>query len=89
MKNKKNSSSAIMSLIFGLFFWLPLLNAITSLFAIYFGVTALVNIKKNPAVYSGKNLAIIGIILGALPLLFYLLGFVDVYIVKAYNLTGN
>ena len=71
---KKSKKSAIASFIFGLAFWIPLLNLIFSFFAIYIGIISLKNIKKEPEKYAGKIFAIIGIILGSIVYITYLIG---------------
>jgi hypothetical protein len=71
---KKSRAIAIVSFIFGLTFWIPLLNLIFGLLAIFLGIKAVIKIKKEPDKYGGKWFAIIGIILGALVYITYLTG---------------
>ena len=71
---KKSKKSAIASFVFGLTFWIPLLNLIFSFFAVYFGILSLKNIKKEPEKYSGKIFAIIGITLGVITYVLFLIG---------------
>ena len=71
---KKSKTEAIASFVFGLTFWIPLLNLIFGIFAIYFGVKSLKNIKKEPEKYSGKIFAIIGIALASIVYTAYLVG---------------
>ena len=71
---KRLKGTAIASFVFGLTFWIPLLNLIFGIFAIYFGVKSLKNIKNDSNKYGGKWLAIIGLILGFLVYVFYLTG---------------
>lgn len=71
---KKSKAGAIASFVFGLTFWIPLLNLIFGIFAIYFGVKSLKNIKKEPEKYSGKTFAIIGIALASIIYITYLIG---------------
>ncbi|MAG91744.1 hypothetical protein CMO83_03645 [Candidatus Woesearchaeota archaeon] len=73
-KNKKSKSKAIASFILGLTFWIPILNLIFGLFAIFLGVKALINIRRYPDKYGGKGFAIIGIVLASLVYLTYLAG---------------
>ncbi len=73
-KTGKKSAGAIVSLIFGLCFWIPLINILFSPFAIYFGVKALYNINKHPKEYGGAWMAIVGLLLGGIVLIFTLLG---------------
>ncbi len=61
---KKSKSIAITSFVFGMTFWLPLLNLIFGLLAVVLGFKALSKIKKGPKVYGGKWLAVGGIALG-------------------------
>ena len=89
---KKSKSIAAISFVFGLTFWIPLLNLIFGLLAIILGFKALSKIKKNPEMYSGKWLAIAGIVLGAIIYIGYIMalgiclgGYKEVC--KAMNLT--
>lgn len=72
---KKSKATAITSLIFGLTFWIPLLNLFFGILAVYLGVNALIKIKKEPDKYEGKGFAVVGIVLGILPLLLSIIGF--------------
>lgn len=72
--NKKSKATAIASFVFGLTFWIPLLNLIFGAFAVYFGIKSLKNIRKEPTKYGGKWFAVIGTILGLLVYLFYFTG---------------
>lgn len=71
---KKSRTTAIAAFALGLTFWIPLLNLIFGAFAIYFGRKALLNIKKEPNKYGGKVFAIIGLVLGLIVYLFYIMG---------------
>jgi len=71
---EKSRGTAIASLIFGLFFWIPLLNLISGVLAIYLGVKSLIKIRREPTKYCGKGFAITGIILGAIVYVTYLTG---------------
>ena len=71
---EKSKGTAVASLVFGLFLWIPLINLICGALAIYLGVKALIKIKKDSNKYGGKWLAVIGIILGALVYTTYLTG---------------
>ena len=71
---KKSKTGAIASFIFGLTFWIPLLNLIFGAFAIYLGYKSIVNIKKDPDKYAGKGFAVTGLVLGLVVYLFYLTG---------------
>jgi len=66
---KKKVGLAVTSLVFGLFFWFPLLGIITSIVAIICGIIALTNIKPDNR-YGGKGMAISGIVMGVLGILF-------------------
>ena len=74
MQQKKSSAMALTSFVFGLFFWIPLLNLIFGALAAYLGFKALGKIKKEPKLYGGKWFAIIGIVLSVLVYLTYLTG---------------
>ena len=71
---KKSKALAVTSFIFGLIFWIPLLNLIFGALAIYLGFKALGKIKKEPVKYGGKRFAIVGIILGFIVYLTYFTG---------------
>ncbi|MBS3113942.1 DUF4190 domain-containing protein [Candidatus Woesearchaeota archaeon] len=71
---KKSNGTAIASLVFGLFFWIPLINFISGALAVYLGIKSLIRIRRDPAKYFGKGFAITGIILGALVYVTYLTG---------------
>lgn len=73
---KKSKGTAIASFLFGLTFWIPLLNLIFSLMAIYLGLKALKNIKAEPVKYGGKWFAIAGITFGVVVYIAYLTGLV-------------
>ncbi len=73
-KNKKFSGMAVTSFIFGLGFWIPLLNFILGGLAIYMGIRSMILIRNNPGKYRGKVLAILGIIFGALVYFTYIVG---------------
>ncbi len=70
----KNKIIAIASFVFGLFFWIPLLNWIFGPIALVLGIYALIQIRKNPEFYSGNYFAIIGSFLGGLIILLNILG---------------
>lgn len=71
---KKSKATAITSFAFGLVFWIPLINIIFGALAIFLGTKALSKIRKEPSKYGGKGFAIAGIILGTLPIIFYIIG---------------
>lgn len=71
---KKSKGIAITSLVFGLFFWLPLLNVLLGIIAILFGIKAIRLRRANPDQFGGKWMAIAGIILGAIPIVFSIIG---------------
>ncbi|MBI2850700.1 MAG: DUF4190 domain-containing protein [Chloroflexi bacterium] len=63
MKTKKRRGFAIASLIFGIIGGYPLASS-ASIVAVILGHVALSKLKNNPDIYSGKGLAIAGLILG-------------------------
>lgn len=73
-EQRKSRALSIVSFIFSLAFWIPLLNLIFGTAAAITGIRALIKIRKNPDKYGGKGFAIAGILLGVLPLLLYLTG---------------
>jgi hypothetical protein len=60
---------AKLSFVLGLGFWIPLLNYPLSIMAIIFGIHGLKLAHKFPARYGGRTFAVMGIILGTLPLM--------------------
>lgn len=72
---EKSKATAVASFVFGLAFWIPLLNFIFGVLAVYLGLKAISKIKKEPDKYGGKGFAVTGIILGALPIVLYIIGF--------------
>ena len=70
----KLKAMAIASFAFGLAFWIPLLNLICGALAIYLGIKSLARIRKEPGKYGGKWFAVIGIILGAIVYVTYIIG---------------
>ena len=74
-KMRKSNIKALVSLILGLAFWIPLINLIFGTIAVIIGTKAIIEINRNPDLYSGLWLAVFGIILGAVPILFFILGF--------------
>ena len=74
VKTKKSKTTAVTSFIFGLAFWIPLLNLIFGFLAILIGIKSLISIRKNPDKYGGNTYAIAGIVLGFLVYATYLTG---------------
>lgn len=70
----KSRAASLASFLFGLGFWIPLLNLIFAIPALYFGIASIRKIKKKPEQYGGKWFAVIGIVLGALVYLTYYIG---------------
>lgn len=70
----KSRAASLASFLFGLVFWIPLLNLIFAIPALYFGIASLRKIKKKPEQYGGKWFAVIGIALGAIVYLTYYIG---------------
>jgi hypothetical protein len=68
-QEKRDLFYSKLSLVLGLGFWIPLLNYPLSVLAIIFGVNALKLAHKNPERYGGRTYAVIGIILGTIPIL--------------------
>ena len=64
---------AIASLVCGLLFWFGFPGFVCSILAIVFGIIQLKNIKKTPGQYGGKGMAIAGLILGSIGILFFLI----------------
>jgi len=73
---KKSKGTAVASFVFGLLFWIPLINLISGVLAVYLGIKSLIKIKKEPNKYGGKRFAITGIMLGCFVYLLYLSGIV-------------
>ena len=74
IKFRKSNLRAIVSFICGLTFWIPILNLVFGIVAIYFAIRALRDIKKDPTKYGGKWLAITGLALGVLVWITYFTG---------------
>jgi uncharacterized membrane protein HdeD (DUF308 family) len=68
-KEKKDLFYAKLSFVLGLGFWIPLLNFPFSILAIITGIAALKLAHKHPERYGGRTYAVIGIILGTIPIL--------------------
>ena len=66
---KKTLGMAILSLIFGCFFIIPIFGMLFGVVAIVLGIIALVKISNNSETLKGKGLAISGIVLGAISIL--------------------
>ena len=71
---RKSRAASLASFFFGLAFWIPLLNMIFAVPALYLGLKALKKIRKNPRQYGGRWFAFLGIALGALVYITYLIG---------------
>ncbi len=67
---KKYNKFSVMSFIFSLFF---LVYGISCIFSLIFAIKALRQMKKEPGKYKGKTLAMIGLILSIIVLVFILL----------------
>jgi len=63
---------AIASLVCGLLFWLGVPGFVCSILAVIFGIIQLKNIKKTPKQYGGRGMAIAGLILGGIGVIFFL-----------------
>lgn len=66
---KKVSVLAILSLVFGCFFIIPIFGNYYSIPALILGIIALVNISKEENNLKGRGLAITGIVLGVLKII--------------------
>src|SRR5438105_2173436 len=64
MIQKKTSMLAVLSLVFGCLFIIPVFGVIFSISALILGVIALVVISKNEDKLKGRALAIVGTVLG-------------------------
>lgn len=69
----KSRASSLASFFFGLTFWIPLLNLIFAIPAVYFGFNSLKKIRRSHK-YGGKWFAIVGIVLGLTACSTYLIG---------------
>lgn len=71
---KKSKRTAVASFVFGLFFWIPLINLICGALAVYLGIKSIKKIRRNPKQVGGKWFAVLGIVLGALVYATYVIG---------------
>lgn len=83
----KSKDTAVTSLILGFLVWLPLLNFVIGPLATYFGILALVRIKKNPDQFTGTGYAVFGLILGVFATLFSYVWLINCGIGNPLNLT--
>jgi len=65
---KKRKEFAVTSLVLGILgvilFWTAIIGVTLNILAIIFGIIAMVRAKNEPKIYAGKEIGIIGIILG-------------------------
>ena len=73
-EQKKSRSLSMASFIFSLAFWIPLLNYIFCPLATFFGIKALLEIKRHPDKFAGLGYAITAIIIGITSIAFFLIG---------------
>lgn len=73
-KSNKDNSFAIASFICGLLIWIPLFNTVLGIMAVVLGVLAIKRVNKDPERYSGQGLALAGIILGTISIIFIVTG---------------
>ena len=71
---EKSKTLAVLSFVFGIMFWIPLLNLIFGSLAIILGINSLLKIRKEPDKYDGRWYAIAGIVLGSLPIVLSIIG---------------
>lgn len=69
-KKTKDKSFAITSFVCGALFWVPLFNAVLGVLALVFGILAIRRVRENPSRYGGQGLALAGIVLGCIALIF-------------------
>ena len=69
-EKQPRSGNAVVSLILGLLFWMPLFNYFFGLGAVYFGFKALSEIRDGGNRRIGKLFALCGITLGLVPYYF-------------------
>ncbi|MGV8141006.1 MAG: DUF4190 domain-containing protein [Candidatus Woesearchaeota archaeon] len=70
----KDKVFAITAFVCGLLFWVPLFNMILSPMAVVFGILAIRRVRENPERYGGQGLAVTGLILGLLAIIFTVIG---------------
>lgn len=68
---KQRHGGAVASAILGSLFLLPIVQVLTGGIAIYVGYKAYRDISQQPERYSGKLLAMAGMVLGSLGILFF------------------
>ena len=70
-KKELDSTNARISFILALFFWIPLLNLFPILPAsMYFGIKAMVRVKKHPKIFGGFKLALFSVIWASISFIF-------------------
>jgi hypothetical protein len=70
----KDKVFAITSFVCGLLFWVPLFNMILSPAAVIFGFLAIRRVRIDPERYGGQGLAVAGLILGLISIIFTVMG---------------
>ena len=73
-KVEKSKFNAVIAFAFSLAFWIPLLNYIFCPLATFFGIKALLEIKRHPDKFAGLGYAITAIIIGITSIAFFLIG---------------
>jgi hypothetical protein len=71
---QKDKVFSITSLVCGLLFWVPLFNVLLGPLAVIFGIMSLRRIHDFPERYGGSWLAIIGLVLGVISVIFTIIG---------------
>jgi hypothetical protein len=74
LEQKKDKVFAITALVCGLMMWVPLFNFILGPLAVIFGVLAIKRVRSEPERYGGQVIAVIGLILGLVSVIFTIIG---------------
>jgi hypothetical protein len=88
---KRWNSYCVSSLVFALFFWLPLLNNFTSVLAIVFGIVGIKELRANKE-EKGKGLAIAAITIAITTVILTIVGiilFPDIFFETYFNSTQS
>jgi hypothetical protein len=79
-EQKKDKVLAISALVCGLLSWIPLFNIVLGPLAVIFGILAIKRVKINPERYGGQAIAVVGLILGLIFVIFTIMYYYSLYV---------